>query len=213
MIKTSLTLRKLVPRCSTPEVVWGCVWCISSLIQTEGQDVVHKQGRGWRHIICVFWTVLAFQFGLDMGARGLTTLITVQFHSGHFPRHHYKDDNFWSEIQTAKLESRLCRQNFLLHQFKFLRASHFVKEAQDISSKPASHPKHYVRFIVNAKLHLKNEQNADRTVSAQKKRSDHKNLQMLTSARNVLPMRKSQLVWHLKHIEKWCSLNTLNEGS
>lgn len=54
----------------------------------------------------------------------------------------------------------------------FLRVSHFVKEVRDISSKPASHPKHDVIFIVNAKVHLKNEQNADRTVSPQKKRSD-----------------------------------------
>lgn len=109
MIKTPLTLRKSAPRRSPSEAVWGCVWCISSLIQTEGQDVVHKQGRGWRHIICVFWIELVFQFGLDVLARGLTTLITVRFHSGRLPRHHYKDDNFWSEIQTAKLESRLCR--------------------------------------------------------------------------------------------------------
>lgn len=70
MTKTSLTLHKSAPRRSPPEVVWGCVWCISSLIQTEGQDVVHKQGRGWRHIICVFWIALSVPVWAGCGCTG-----------------------------------------------------------------------------------------------------------------------------------------------
>lgn len=51
----------MTPRQSVFGVYWGCVQCFSSLIQTEREDVIHKQGRGWRHIICTLWIVPVFR--------------------------------------------------------------------------------------------------------------------------------------------------------
>lgn len=39
------------PRQSLSGLRWGCVRAVSALIPTERQDVIHKQGRGWRRII------------------------------------------------------------------------------------------------------------------------------------------------------------------
>lgn len=39
------------PRQSLSGLHWGCVRAVSALIPTERQDVIHKQGRGWRRII------------------------------------------------------------------------------------------------------------------------------------------------------------------
>lgn len=33
----------------------------NSLIQTEREDVIHKQGRGWWHMICALWIVPVFR--------------------------------------------------------------------------------------------------------------------------------------------------------
>lgn len=68
---------------------------VSALIQTELEDVIHKKGRGWRHIICALWTAPVFRFALDGTAWGLVT-DTFTF-------------NFtWSFLTTSPLKTTEC---------------------------------------------------------------------------------------------------------